>query len=227
MNPTKNILPLLGYDWLEWANPQKAFHPGVDFGLLAWKDYGQDVVAAKSGFIEYINEKQNYFWSRGFGKFIIMIHDDGTYTRYAHLKNIGDVKVSKRVKKGDVIGYLGNTGTKDPHLHFEVFNKKLAEKQAKHWRKWCFYPRGQSKQFVMEHYLNPWEWLADDLNGIPVWAHESWKKAKTLGLPTDNPFEEIASTPIQKDLVHLSAIKETGSMPRYRWYVTIDKMGLL
>jgi murein DD-endopeptidase MepM/ murein hydrolase activator NlpD len=172
MIPTKYSTPLTGLDWLEWYETHKVYHPGVDFNYgYGNDDYGQEVYAPKGGFVEYVHGTEKN--SGGFGLFVILIHDDGNLTRYAHLKDV-NVRKAGRVKEGDVIGHVGNTGTKYSHLHFEVFNKDMASIQSKHWRPWRFYPSGKTKQYVMKYYLNPWEWLKDD---VADWARPSWNKA--------------------------------------------------
>jgi len=58
---------------------------------------------------------------------IILLHEDGTFGEYVHLKKDG-VVVNKGddVKQGQLIGYSGNTGwSKGPHLHFSVFSNKI------------------------------------------------------------------------------------------------------
>lgn len=56
----------------------------------------------------------------GLGKAIYLAHGYGLTTRYGHLSQI-DVKPGQRVKRGDVIGRVGNTGrSTGPHLHYEV-----------------------------------------------------------------------------------------------------------
>jgi murein DD-endopeptidase MepM/ murein hydrolase activator NlpD len=53
---------------------------------------------------------------------VVLRHDDGYSTRYAHLASwASDLKYGERVEQGQVIGYVGRTGaTTGPHLHFEV-----------------------------------------------------------------------------------------------------------
>ena len=63
-------------------------------------------------------------WNDGYGIFILLEHQNYTQTRYAHLEKTV-IQIGKYVKKGDLIGYMGNTGnTHGPtgcHLHFEVY----------------------------------------------------------------------------------------------------------
>jgi murein DD-endopeptidase MepM/ murein hydrolase activator NlpD len=55
--------------------------------------------------------------------FITILHDDNSFSEYAHLKKNGaSVNVGKKVKRGELIGYSGNTGwATGPHLHIEVY----------------------------------------------------------------------------------------------------------
>ena len=58
--------------------------------------------------------------SRGFGNHVRIDHGYGYVTLYAHMNKM-NVKVGENVKRGDVIGYVGNTGkSKGPHCHYEV-----------------------------------------------------------------------------------------------------------
>ncbi|HRY30811.1 MAG TPA: peptidoglycan DD-metalloendopeptidase family protein [Candidatus Paceibacterota bacterium] len=63
-------------------------------------------------------------WNGGYAIMIIISHDNGTQTLYAHLsQNL--VKVGQKVEQGEVIGYVGSTGNSTgPHLHFEVRGAK-------------------------------------------------------------------------------------------------------
>ena len=59
-------------------------------------------------------------WSSGYGRLIKIRHANGLETRYAHLSRI-DVSVGERVKRGEQIGALGNSGrSTGPHLHYEI-----------------------------------------------------------------------------------------------------------
>lgn len=94
------------------------FHKGVD--LAAPKN--TPVQAAADGVITSIGRKGSY------GKYISIRHADGYQTAYAHLNGYrADLKVKSKVKRGEVIGYVGSTGrSTGPHLHFEVIkNKKV------------------------------------------------------------------------------------------------------
>jgi murein DD-endopeptidase MepM/ murein hydrolase activator NlpD len=59
-------------------------------------------------------------WANGYGNVIYVSHGYGYSTRYGHLKGFA-ARPGQRVKRGDVIGYVGSTGrSTGPHLHYEV-----------------------------------------------------------------------------------------------------------
>lgn len=85
------------------------FHSGVD--LVA--KY-VPLRAARAGVVSFAGNMS------GYGKIIIIKHDNGFETRYAHLSQIS-TRVGERVERGELIGKTGNTGrTTGPHLHFEI-----------------------------------------------------------------------------------------------------------
>lgn len=86
-------------------------HKGID--IPAPK--GTPILAAKSGKVIYRG-----YQKRGYGNVIIIQHDDGSQTAYAHARKT-IVKNGKYVEKGQVIGFVGRTGkTTGAHLHFEI-----------------------------------------------------------------------------------------------------------
>jgi len=87
------------------------FHYGMDFTAPA----GTDVFATGDGIVVAIQSSQ-----RGLGKHIIINHGFGYSSIYAHLSNF-NVRNGQKVHRGDVIGYVGNSGTSVAnHLHYEV-----------------------------------------------------------------------------------------------------------
>ncbi len=87
-------------------------HKGVDFRACK----GTPIQAPADGIITQISS------GRGFGKHIRMRHNGVYTTLYAHLDRFAsDKKVGMKIKKGDIIGYVGKTGiASGEHLHFEV-----------------------------------------------------------------------------------------------------------
>lgn len=61
-------------------------------------------------------------WNGGYGNYVVIEHGGGAQTLYAHMSSVA---ASGSVSKGDVIGYVGNTGkSTGSHLHFEVRGAK-------------------------------------------------------------------------------------------------------
>lgn len=87
-------------------------HPGVDFSAKK----GTPIYASADGIVI----SNDIFGGRGFGKHITISHGFGYHTLYAHMDK-AIKKRGQRVKRGDLIGYIGNTGLSTaPHLHYEV-----------------------------------------------------------------------------------------------------------
>ena len=87
------------------------FHYGMDFTA----PLGTDVYATGNGTVVGILSAQ-----RGLGKHIIIDHGFGYTSIYAHLSNF-NVRVGQKVLRGDVIGFVGSTGTSVAnHLHYEI-----------------------------------------------------------------------------------------------------------
>ena len=93
-------------------------HLGVDFGARV----GTPVMAAGSGRVVFSGRKG------GYGKTVIISHRDGYKTLYAHLSKFRrGIRKGRWVKKGQIIGYVGNTGlSTGPHLHFGLYKHNRA-----------------------------------------------------------------------------------------------------
>lgn len=139
----------------EYANPIKTlysisgvfgemrtthFHMGLD--VRTQGKVGQPVYAIHDGYISFVSDMGS-----GYGKSLTIKHKNNIYSLYAHLNKFAkqideymyNIKYEKqenhlsvalsdsvfKVKKGDLIGYSGNSGSSNgPHLHFEIFDKK-------------------------------------------------------------------------------------------------------
>lgn len=106
----KNLIS--GFGWrVDPIYKTSRMHTGVDFSA----NIGTDVYATGDGVVEVVESDT---W--GYGKSIVINHGFGYKTRYAHLSAF-KVKVGKKVKRGELIGLVGNTGkSTGPHLHYEV-----------------------------------------------------------------------------------------------------------
>lgn len=89
----------------------KMFHYGMDFTAPV----GTRIYATGDGVVKEVQSD-----SGGFGKYVVIDHGFGYETLYGHMSNF-NVRVGELVKRGSVIGYVGNTGTSTgPHVHYEV-----------------------------------------------------------------------------------------------------------
>lgn len=89
----------------------KMLHSGIDFAAPK----GTPIYATGDGVV--ITVRTNL---TGYGKEVEISHGYGYVTKYAHMSNF-NVKVGQNVKRGECIGYVGNTGTSTaPHCHYEV-----------------------------------------------------------------------------------------------------------
>ena len=86
------------------------FHYGMDFTAAT----GTDVFCTGIGVVKSAERES------GYGNTVVIDHGFGYETFYAHLNKI-NVRVGQKVNRGDVIGFVGSTGTStSPHLHYEV-----------------------------------------------------------------------------------------------------------
>jgi murein DD-endopeptidase MepM/ murein hydrolase activator NlpD len=90
----------------------RRFHNGIDFTAPK----GTAIQATGNGRVVGVNKTGS-----GYGKHVLIDHGYGYKTLYAHMSQI-DIREGQIVKKGQMIGRVGNTGTSTaPHLHYEVW----------------------------------------------------------------------------------------------------------
>ena len=99
------------------------FHSGMDFSAKI----GTDVYATGDGKITMAA------WKQGYGNCIVINHGYGFQTLYGHLSKY-KVRVGQKVKRGEVIGQVGNTGkSTGPHLHYEVIVRGKHDNPSKYY----------------------------------------------------------------------------------------------
>lgn len=104
--------PLASYVYISSSYGMRngKMHTGVDFAANG----GTHIYAWKAGTVTFAG------WSGGYGNFIIVQHNDGTVSRYAHCSGFA-VSAGTTVSQGQTIGYVGTTGNSTGnHLHFEI-----------------------------------------------------------------------------------------------------------
>jgi len=95
----------------------RKMHQGIDFTAPE----GTAIQSTGNGVVTKIESRKT-----GYGKSILIDHGYGYETLYGHLKT-ANVKVGQRVKKGELIGLVGSTGTSTaPHCHYEVRKNGIA-----------------------------------------------------------------------------------------------------
>lgn len=94
------------------------FHPGIDLSAPV----GTPIYAPADGVVSFAgryNARRNISWWR-YGNLVSLRNGERFVTLYGHLEEV-HVKAGQRVKQGDLIGTVGNTGwSTNPHLHYEV-----------------------------------------------------------------------------------------------------------
>ncbi|RZJ73527.1 peptidoglycan DD-metalloendopeptidase family protein [Flavobacterium sp.] len=89
----------------------RKFHAGMDFSSKS----GTPIYSTGDGVVERADNTAS-----GYGNHIVIRHGYGYETLYGHLSKY-NVRAGKRVKRGDLIGFVGSTGRSEaPHLHYEV-----------------------------------------------------------------------------------------------------------
>lgn len=114
----KNEVLTLGFG-NQMLNGQPYNHTGIDIvgeGMTACH-----VKALMSG---HVVDKG--YQANGYGNYIVIDHENGYESRYAHLADPADVNVGDHVEEGQIFGYMGDTGYAfGVHLHFEIISGAL------------------------------------------------------------------------------------------------------
>ncbi len=123
---------------------KRQMHYGIDLvGEGSTLDY---IIAIADGVV--INSKV----SATAGEYVQILHSNGIYTRYLHMKNGSrTVKVGQAVKKGQILGYMGATGNvTGAHLHFDInINGKYVNPEP--------YLKGEKELIVKENKVLEWQ----------------------------------------------------------------------
>lgn len=100
---------------------KKGVHNGLDLGWNS-KHGGKNQRIYAAGDGKVVSIKDNDKTGKSWGNYVKIKHKSGIYTLYAHLKNGIKVKKGQKVKMGDLLGHMGNTGkSAGNHLHYEYY----------------------------------------------------------------------------------------------------------
>jgi murein DD-endopeptidase MepM/ murein hydrolase activator NlpD len=123
LSSTPSVWPVRGYFSAGFGNRLdpftglRDFHSGIDIST----PIGTKVQVPADGVVVFCGPKG------GYGNAMVVDHGYGLVTRYAHLAGF-NAKPGQRVRRGDVIAFVGNTGKSTaPHLHYEVWLNDQAQ----------------------------------------------------------------------------------------------------
>jgi len=154
-----------GYTFLQWTS-QNAFHPAVDWNWKAGEeDFGKPVQAIANGVCVHQSKQDGI----GYGIITVIKHEltdqlyqfvkdrykietRNLYSFYAHLKEelLDD---RQEVERGELIGYIGKSGTQASHLHQELY-KPIPGTQ---WRYWPTLSEGWTQEKLRQYYLDTYD----------------------------------------------------------------------
>ncbi|MBR5746761.1 MAG: peptidoglycan DD-metalloendopeptidase family protein [Clostridia bacterium] len=99
----------------------RKFHAGVDLACAG----GTPIYASKGGMVSFACTDN---WGGGYGYHVVIYHGNGISTLYGHMCRAPSVVTGQTVNKGDIIGYVGHTGSATgDHLHFETRNENVTD----------------------------------------------------------------------------------------------------
>jgi len=141
LDASRNVLSSLYGGRIHPITKKPNNHTGID--IPAPKN--SNIYAAKSGVVVTSTYNKSY------GNYVVVSHSDGTSTLYAHMNKRG-VKEGQTVKQGDVIGYVGTTGSSTGnHLHFEVRVNGSRIDPVDLYKDKVLYARSGGKTVLLKH----------------------------------------------------------------------------
>ena len=208
------------YRYASTSNGTREPHHGVEFPNPS----GTSVYAAGDGAILFAggDEEVAYSpWANFYGNLVVVEHQDGLFTLYAHLSKI-DVQAGQTVFAGDKIGEVGRTGVAiGSHLHFEV-------------------RQGKAQDYFAAQ--NPELWLipASDANGMPLGALTMSIVSQDRAPVTPAEFTiqfflDSAQPPVKSyygstypaDMLHGEENAALGGLPAGRYRIVVEWHGQL
>jgi murein DD-endopeptidase MepM/ murein hydrolase activator NlpD len=127
---TPSLWPVKGWVTSEFGTRKSPFRSGKEFhnGIDISTRYGKEIIAPADGLV----------FASGYhpqeGNYVRIEHGHGFKTAFLHLSRIA-VKQGARVKKGEVIGYLGDSGrSTGPHLHYSVYVNNIAVNPRRYFK---------------------------------------------------------------------------------------------
>lgn len=176
---------------MKYQYPIKTHKVTCEFGKVGdWQcgwHIGVDLVGDKNiypiaeGAVESINRK-----GASYGNHIVIKHDDGLVSLYAHLSEV-KVKAGEKVSLGTLLGIMGATGNASGvHLHLELHNGAYK------------YPPTGSNPYTASWIINPLAWIEDhigtstDESEPSDWAKADWEWCKENGyLDGTRPHDNV------------------------------------
>lgn len=191
----------------------RSWHQGVDIAYPGVVN----IRASADGTVIRVGELGTY------GNVVMIRHSiNGVHyeTNYAHLRDGAKVKVGQRVKQGDIIAHMGNTGSSTAqHLHFEIHKGKWATSQPNAVNPELY----MGEEFVKLGEEKPVEPVITPV-AKPKEEDELIKKAIVIGSFIDYPVAEVLSVRLDAPIYPRNALK--GKVAEELIVVGGDKKGL-
>ncbi|MCL5018879.1 MAG: M23 family metallopeptidase [Patescibacteria group bacterium] len=171
-----------GYTFLQWTS-QNAFHCGIDWNWGGGEDdYGKPVQCIANGQVVHQSTQTGI----GYGTIVVVKHEltdqlydfvksrynidsHNLYSFYAHLKE-EIVSEGQELERGELLGYIGRSGTSASHLHQELY-KPIPGTQ---WRYWPTLSEGWDEARLKQYYIDTYDFIVNQpLPGTNNWAEKA------------------------------------------------------